>query len=414
MAGAKHPASEGRNSEPFDNERLPNRIAFCITDLDVGGAERFLVELATRIDRRFFEPMVFCLEPRPVGAGESLVARLGVANVPVCFLGARRIVDACRVLGRLRSELRRQRPALVQTFLWHANVWGPIAARRLAAQHAPMSYVPIVTGLRVAEPRRRWRRPLERWAGRWAARHVAVSEGVARFAREQVGLAAEKILVIPNGIDVKRIPALPIDPPRLGLRAGRRFLLFVGRLDSDDQKGAARLLEDARSLLNRLEEHDLVFVGDGPRLDALRRRAGELGVQDRIHWLGWRSDLPAIIAAAEMLVAPSRWEGMSNTVLEAMAGGKPVVALQSEGIAELLGDLVQQHSAAPQVVSAGDWLGFIDRIAAIAGDAELCKRLGAANRARAESKFRLADVVIAYERLYWQLIGGSAASFGAK
>ena len=250
----------------------------------------------------------------------------------------------------------------------------------------------------MAEPRRRRRWPLERLAGRWADQHVAVSEGVARFARERIGLSAHKIVVIPSGIDVDRFPAPPIDPHEIGLRSGRQFILFVGRLDSDDQKGAARFIEYARMLLNQLEDYDLVFVGDGPRLDALRRRTAEHGMQDRVHWLGWRSDLRSILAAADLLVAPSRWEGMSNAVLEAMASGKAVVAQSCEGIADLLPsvgrvsrpdqDVAQSCEAttdlssdqSEQVVDAGDWLGFIDRIVAIADDAALRSKLGAANR----------------------------------
>jgi starch synthase (maltosyl-transferring) len=382
-------------------ENSPHRIALCITELDVGGAERFLVELATRLDRKQFEPAVFCLGPRPIGAGEALVARLARADVPVRFFDARGLRDAWRTVRQLRDALREQRPAVVQTFLWHANVLGPLAARKLFLEGDPTSRVPIVSGLRVAEPGRLWRRPLERWAGRWAARHVAVSEGVGRFARERIGLAAEKVLVIPNGVDVERFPAPAIDPESLGVRHGRRLLLFVGRLDKPDQKGASLLIEHAARLLEQLESHDLVMIGDGPAGAALRRCAAKLGVQDRVHWLGWRDDLPAILAAADLLIAPSRWEGMSNVVLEAMASRKPVVAFAAEGISELLSNDPQQ------VAARDDWPGLIDRVVEIVGDISPQQRLGEINRRRIESDFRLDPVVTAYERLYEHLIGGS-------
>jgi glycosyltransferase involved in cell wall biosynthesis len=388
-------------NELGDRANDPHRIALCITELDAGGAERFFVELATRLDKRRFAPTVYCLGPRPIGAGEALAARLAAADVPVQFLGARGLRDAWSVLRHLRNEFQRQRPALVQTFLWHANVLGPLAARVFVADAEHKTRVPIVTGLRVAEPRRRWRRPLERWAGRWADRHVSVSEGVARYARERIGLTAKKIVVIPNGVDVDRFPARAVDPQSLGVRHGRRFLLFVGRLDAQDQKGASSLIERAPMLLNGLEEHDLVMVGNGPSAEALRRRVAELGLQDRVHWLGWRGDVPAILAAADLLIAPSRWEGMSNAVLEAMASGKPIVALAAEGISELLGDEPRQ------IVPANDWLGFVDRIGVIAGDISLRLRLGQINRRRVESHFRLDQVIASYERLYLCLIGGS-------
>jgi glycosyltransferase involved in cell wall biosynthesis len=396
------------SNESGNRANGPHRIALCITELDVGGAERFLVELATRLNRNLFKPTVYCLGPQPHGSGAELVARLSAAEVPLRFFDACGIGDAFRVLRRLRNEFDRQRPALVQTFLWHANVLGTLAARGLVSSENDQRRVPIITGLRVAEPRRRWRRPIERWVGRWTERHVAVSEGVARFARERIGLAADKIVVIPNGVDVERFPAPAIDPRSLGVRQGRRFLLFVGRLDRQDQKGASQFIEYAPMLLNKIEEHDLVFVGDGPPSKALRRRTAQLGLHDRVHWLGWRGDLPAILAAADLLIAPSHWEGMSNVVLEAMASGKPVVAQAAEGISELLADRPEQS------VAIDDWLGFIERIVVVAGDKTLQLRLGKLNRERAESHFRLVEIIARYERLYADVIEASQRLFGSK
>jgi glycosyltransferase involved in cell wall biosynthesis len=396
------------STESGDCANDPQRIALCITELDVGGAERFLVELATRLNRNLFQPTVYCLGPRPSGAGEELAARLSAAEVPVRFFDARGIGDFFRVLRKLGNEFDRQRPALVQTFLWHANVLGTLAARGIVSPANDRRRVPIITGLRVAEPGRRWRRPIERWVGRWADRHVAVSEGVARFARERIGLAANKIFVIPNGVNVERFPAPAIDPQSLGVRQGRRFLLFVGRIDKQDQKGASQFIEYAPMLLNKIEEHDLVFVGDGPAATALRRRTVQLGLHDRVHWLGRRGDLPAILAAADLLIVPSRWEGMSNVVLEAMASGKPIVAQAAEGISELLAEQPEQ------MVAINDWLGFIDRIVVVASDDSLRMRLGKLNRARAESHFRLNEIIARYEQLYADLIAFSQRPFVSK
>lgn len=380
----------------------PHRIALCITDLDPGGAERFAVELAARLDRSLFAPAVYCLAAAPVGPGEALVARLATAGVSVEFLGARGIFDLPAVLLRLRAALRERRPAIVQTFLWHANVLGPLAARGIRGEQNRRRAA-IVTGLRVAEPRRRWRWPLERWAGRWVDRHLAVSEGVARFAIERVGLPAEKIVVISNGIEIDRFPASPADPESLGVRRGRRFLLCVGRLSRDDQKGIAGLLEHVPRLLGQLEAYDLVVVGDGPMFEPLRRRTAELGLQDRVHWLGWRGDVPTIIAAGEMLLSPSQWEGMSNVVMEAMASGKPVVLQAAEGTTDLLDDHPEQ------VAAAGDWPNFLARIAKLAADPALRAKLGAINRERIESRFRFEQVVARYERLYLELLEGGSA-----
>lgn len=102
----------------------PCRVALCVTDLDVGGAEQCLVELATRLDRREFEPVVYCLGPRPASAEASCVPRLEAAGVEVHCLGARGGRNILPTLRHLRRLLASQRPDLVQTLLFHANVLG--------------------------------------------------------------------------------------------------------------------------------------------------------------------------------------------------------------------------------------------------------------------------------------------------
>ncbi len=113
----------------------PAKIVFCITELDPGGAERALVELATRIDRSRFEPVVYCLAARPAGNPSSLADRLEAAGVRVHCFGAKRSVAAAKVLRRLTRQLALDRPQLVQTFLFHANTLGAWAARRAGVPH---------------------------------------------------------------------------------------------------------------------------------------------------------------------------------------------------------------------------------------------------------------------------------------
>jgi glycosyltransferase involved in cell wall biosynthesis len=371
------------------------RIAFCITELNVGGAERCLTELATRLDRSRFEPSVFCLGPRPRQDAAALLNRLEAAHVPVRFFGARGLFSAPRVFWQLRRELRALKPAIVQTFLWHANVLGVLAAWAASVPR-------IITGLRVAEPQRRWRWRWERLAGRWADRHVAVSEGVAAFAQETVGLRREKIVVIPNGVEVAST-ASPADLVGLGLSPGRRAITFVGRLDK--QKGIDWLIEQSPRLLAKLPMHELLVVGTGPLGAAIRAEVERFGLAARVHLAGWRNDIPAILAASDLIVAPSLWEGMSNVVLEAMAAGRPVVAFEVEGMSEAIGD-----ARIPQIVSVNDRAGFIDRVAEIAADAILRSALGDQNHARAAEHFGVDRMVAGYEQLYESLEPASRPS----
>lgn len=366
------------------------KIALVITDLDVGGAERALVELAVRLDRDQFQPIVISLAPRPAAGRDECVCRLESAGVETRFLDARSIWDFPRTWFRLRKILAAHQPAVVQTFLFHGNILGRLAAAGLAN-------CKVVSGIRVAERGVRWHGWLDRWTDRLVAKHVCVSESVRRFAQEIVGLPADKLLVIPNGVDISRFDSEKrADLAEFGILPGRKVVTFVGRLEH--QKGVDFLLETAPKWLGRIPDADLLLVGKGPLENRLRRRAVELGMEQRVHFAGWRADIPEILLASVLLVLPSRWEGMPNVVLEAMAAGLPVLAADVEGVREILGPLGEG-----QVVPSGDSLNWVDSMVGILADPDRLARFAHLNRERAEADFPLDRVVRAYQSLWADL-----------
>jgi glycosyltransferase involved in cell wall biosynthesis len=366
------------------------RIAFVITELDVGGAERCLVNLATRLDRERFAPTVYSLAPRPSGDMESLVLSLEEANIPSRFVGVSSFWQFASAIRKLRELLADQQPHLVQTFLFHANIVGTLAARLPGRPR-------IVNGIRVADPSR-WRQRWERWINRRVDKVVCVSQSVAEFCERQVRLPAGKLLVIPNGIDVGAYPAAPArDLADLGLPDDRRAVVYVGRLH--EQKGVDWLIRLAPKVISRLPDHDFLLVGDGPDRTKLEALAKSLEIGQRVHFAGWRPDVPDILAASSLLVLPSRWEGMPNVVLEAMATGLPVVSTRAAGVVELLGPLSE-----PQTVEVGDASGFADRVLDFAGNPHRAEKTGRQNRERIRDHFSLGAMVAAYERLYESLL----------
>lgn len=371
---------------------MPHRVAFCITELRAGGAERCLVELATRLDRSRFSCSVVSLAPRPADVERSLAPRLEAAGIPMRFLDARCSWDAPRAIRQLAAILRDERPDLVQTFLYHANIVGRLAARRANIKN-------VVSGIRVAERRSRTRLWIDRLTAGNVARHVCVSEAVARFSRDVGGLPADRLVVIPNGIDLARYENVPPwDPAAFGLPAGRRYVVCIGRLD--EQKGQRWLIEHAQPWLAQVPEHDLLLVGDGPdraALDAIVRAAGLSG---RVHFLDWTTVVPTILVVADLLVLPSFWEGMPNVILEAMAAGRAVVARDVEGVSELLGptpgpQLVPTDAPAEQFGSA---------IVNLLHDNALRTSLATQNRLRIAQDFTLESMVRRYELLYLDLL----------
>ncbi|NQV23239.1 MAG: glycosyltransferase, partial [Rhodopirellula sp.] len=168
----------------------PRRITFLITELDHGGAERALVRIATGLDRNLWEPQVVSLSDRG-----ALAEPLEAVGIPVTSIGAGRVhspIGLWRATIGLSRCLKTQQPALLQTFLFHANIAGRLAAKRAG--------VPVVvSGIRVAEKRGRWRLAVDRMTDRFVDRHVCVSRSVADFSIRESGLPPSKVMVIPNG-----------------------------------------------------------------------------------------------------------------------------------------------------------------------------------------------------------------------
>lgn len=315
------------------------RLKLVITELNFGGAEQRLVDLALHVDRTRFEPAVISLGPRPhppatprtnadqQAVGEDhLVQRLESAGVPVTFLDAAGTLSAAAVAHRLRQQLRKDRCDLVQSFLFHANVaCGLVRSKQV--QH--------FAGIRVADPRR-WRLWVERRAVRKARKIICVSNSVAdhllahRFAPQQ-------LVTIPNAVDAARLSAATTaDWGADGIDGDGPIVAVVGRLDP--QKGTDWLLQQIPQIATRWSTIQFVFAGRG-NAAAYAQVADRLGVSQRVHFLGWRGDVAGILKRSDLLLLPSRWEGMPNVVLEAMALGVPVLATPTHGVMELLGPL---------------------------------------------------------------------------
>ncbi|MBX3413554.1 MAG: glycosyltransferase [Pirellulales bacterium] len=361
-------------------------MALLITGLEVGGAEQALTNLALGLGEHGFRPQVYVLQPRPAAGQDRLVRALESAGIACEFCGVRTVRDAPRALRWLTAAWRRDRPAIAQSFLHHANLLGRLAARRAGVR--------MVCGIRVAERRGRARLWLDRMTSRWVDHYVCVSADVADFSRREGGLPGDRLSVIPNGVDVPRFAqAEPLDLTTLGVAAGRRAIIYVGRLD--EQKRSVWLVEQAPRLLERLPQHDLLLVGDGPLREVVYNKCIQLGVADRVHRLGRRDDVPRLLRASELLVLPSAWEGMPNVVLEAMAAGLPVVATRVEGVAEALGPL-----AAAQTFDPGDAEGLVFRAFALVGPAAEGVRLGGENQRRVAEHFSVDAMVAAYAAFY--------------
>ena len=207
----------------------------------------------------------------------------------------------------------------------------------------------LLAGIRVAEPKG-IRQFLERRVRKRFEKYVCVNEQVASQLEQHSPDIADRVCVISNGIETKDVPRADKLRESLGLNRACTLITFVGRLT--EQKGLDRLLPQLQMVFRRVgEEADWHFliVGDGDQREMLEQqyKSNTSLIKDRVHFIGWRADAPAIIGSSDLLVLPSRWEGMPNVVLEAMAAGIPAVTSAESGTRMMLDHAPEQIVAAP-------------------------------------------------------------------
>ena len=345
------------------------------------GVPRQVLDLVEGIDLQAWEVDVAC--PPASTLWRALASREEVRLHPL--VAARRPAPADAVsLARLIRLARRA--DVVHVHSAKAGFLGRLAAS-LTGRTSRCAYTPHAWSFwsaSGAEAELYLR--LERLAARWCRAIVAVSRderdaGVtARVGRP------EQYRVIPNGVDVARF-----DVPREPV-FGR--VLFLGRLASQKRPDLA---VEAIARLPAPVELDL--ANDGPEREAVEQVARGLGVGERVHFLGYRDDVPRLLSRASCLLLTSDYEGASLTVLEAMAAGVPVVATRVGGVEEAL-------DGAGLVVDPGDAEAISRALERLFGDAGLAARLGEVGRRRARELFTRERMVAETLALYEELSRG--------
>ncbi len=372
------------------------RILHVISTLLRGGTEMAMLHLIKGLDPTCYEFRVAYLRDEAPLAPEVEAA----TGSPVAPIGLRAKFDPAALL-RLRAYVRRERIDLVHTHMDLADYYGAAAARLGGAR----GLVSTKHNADEFRTRRTWKRypflALERLAYEAADRVVAVSNGLADFLVARQHLPRRKLIVIGNGVDPAlgdRLPSRDALRRELGFTAFQPLLGCVGRLEP--QKGHIYLLRAFPGILRRHPGAGLVIAGDGPLRDDLQRAAARLGIDSRVLFLGYRSDVPQILAALDQFVLPSLWEGLSKALLEAMALGCPIVAARAVGVEEVVRDRLEGLLVPPTDVAA---LGAA--IDELGSDHRLGRRLGEAARRSVAEGHSMAAVAARFDRLYREILG---------
>ena len=372
-------------------------VVYVIGLMGVGGAERHLLEVFAHLDRRRFAPILYCLTPRPDDAFIGDTRRLGVEVVDGGVADTLFGMALVRAVARLRTFLVARRAGIVHGYLFEANLIAALAGR---AARVPVT---LVSKRSLDAYHRRARRVACRVANRLADRVVANAEAVKAHVHRTERCALDRIVVIPNGIDVTR---LSLDgPPPIATAGDGRLVGTVGRLSW--KKGHADLLDAAALVLHDVPDARFALLGDGPLRGSLERRAASLGIASRVAFLGRRPDGPRILPCLDVFVLPSHIEGMSMSLIEAMAAGCPIAATDVGGNREVVLDgrtglLVPPREPA-QLAKAIVTL-LCDRPAALA--------MAAAARARAAAEFTAETMVARLEALYAGLLRTKGVAVG--
>ena len=374
------------------------KVVHLITRLDMGGAQQNTLHTVRHLDRARFDPVLVCgpggLLDDEIHGDESfrsiLIESLVRDISPFHDLLA---------LFEITRVLLEERPSVLHTHSSKAGILGRLAA--------VLAGVPIVVhtyhGFGFHD-----RQPafvkflyvfLERLCARFTDALVFVSKSNIDYAAAHGLVRPEQAILIRSGVALSGLPA-PVDAPKLKMSTGvgmhKLLVVSVGNLKP--QKNAADFVEAAAAVLAEVPEARFVFLGDGPQRKPLEAKAFALGLEGKVLFLGWRRDAAQWLAAADVFVMTSLWEGLPRALVEAMKSGLPAVCYATDGVTDLIQEGKNGH-----LVEAGDHRALATKVTALLKDEPARKRLGAAAAAAIGPEFDIDGMVRSQERLYQRL-----------
>lgn len=373
----------------------PIHLAIFIDDLIVGGTQTWLVHLTEALSRRGFALRIYALRNR---THPQILERLG-AHATVEIVGEPRLW-LIEGLAHLAQELRTWPVDILQTLLPTSDWIGRLLGR--------WTRVPVVLssirGRNVDKPG--WQRALDRATARWAQAVIFNSRDAIPFAVRHEGVQAHQAIYIPNGVAVQ-----PLSTDRARVRTELQtpptapVIGTVARLHAS--KSQLDLLRAFAHVRQFHPDAVLWLVGEGDQRAALTAEARRLGLADAVRMPGTRADVVDVLAAMDLFALPSRWEGMPNALLEAMAAARPVIASDLDGIRELI-----VHDETGWRVPPGDVPALAAALLHGLANPGRAAQLGLAARTWVQAHASLEHMADAYESVYRDHLTRSAAGRG--
>jgi glycosyltransferase involved in cell wall biosynthesis len=361
------------------------RVLHVLANLGAGGAERMAAHIVLGLNRQRFEPAIVAFSGR---YGSDLEQQLDQAGVKTWFLGKGPGFD-WRTYYRLHRVFKEFRPDIAHT---HVHVMRYAFPSLVYFKPRLMVHTVHNIAEREIEQAARW---LQRLAYRRGVIPVAVAREVAVSLERLYGIGNSRVVWNCIPTDLYASP----QTSRLAWRAKQGFseedILFVCVARFAPQKNHALLINAfAKGPACDAKAH-LVLAGQGVLRAQLQERVNQLGLTNRVHFLGLRRDIPDVLGAADIFALGSDYEGNPLSVIEAMAAGLPIVSTAAGGVPELL-----QNGEQGFIVQPGHAEELCEAMMTLLKDPELRRTMGAAAAARAKQKFDVSAMVRAYEELY--------------
>jgi len=362
------------------------KILQIVLSLKYGGLENLVVGFSQNLRKRGIESEIVCL-----AEGGELKLKAEQSGIKVFVLNKKEGFNF-KLIFRLAKLLKQQKADIVHTHNIPPLIYGSLAA--------------AMVGIKCLNTRHGRGKKMTNWFI-WGLNKFIVA--ISKDAHNQMLLHnkidKQKARFIYNGVDIASFSggineeSINLIKSEIGVQPGSFVVGHIARLTR--VKDQETLLKAFQKVIENETKAELVIVGDGPLNQKLRQSASDLGIATYVKFLGYREDIKDLLSVFDVIVLPSLMEGVSLTILEAMAAGKPVIVTNVGGNPEVVVD-----GETGLLVPSRDPQKMADAIMRILSDPSLARRMGEAGRKRVEEKFSLEKMVNEYEKVYRNILKG--------